>query len=260
MSKYCWTTLLATDDYVWGVIGLHYSLQRVETDYPLIVIATDNLSQETFDILKKANIQYRIFPYKEFIIQEDDYTHYSCTINKFYAWTFTEYEKVGFIDADVLINLNIDFFFRFPAFCSCQYYYPKNTGVNRSSGIYSFMFILEPDKQFAEKVFNECRHLMDDESVLDQFFFFNLNYLNHWLPDDIALFFHDMNREKYWDKYELYHIEKVKYFVRKQLYHYILQRINYHSNFVGLDIGVIYDDDLRSEENKILLDELTRDR
>lgn len=258
MSKYCWTTLLATDNYVWGVIGLHYSLQRVETDYPLIVIATDNLSQETFNLLEKVGIQYKIFPYKEFIMQEDTYTHYSCTINKFYAWTFTEYEKVGFIDADVLINLNIDFFFRFPAFCSCQYYYPKINGVNRVQGVYSFIFILNPDESFAERIFEEFKNCLDDEQVLDYFFFANSDYLNHWLPNDISLFFHDLNRDKYWDRYELYHIEKVKYFVRKQLYYYILDRINYSSKYVGLDVGVIYDDDLRAEQNKELLDQLTR--
>ena len=47
MKKYCWTTLLATDDYVWGILGLYFSLQKVYSKYPLIPIVTDNISDET---------------------------------------------------------------------------------------------------------------------------------------------------------------------------------------------------------------------
>lgn len=259
MNKYCWTTLLATDDYVWGVIGLHYSLQRVGTDYPFIVIATDNLKQETFDILIKAGIEYRIFPYKSFVCGFD-YDHYNCTINKFYAWDFIEYDKVGFIDADVLINTNIDFFFRYQAFCSMKYYYPQINKADRVAGIYSFIFILEPDKELEQRIFKEFVHYPDDETVLDALFFGNNNYLNHWLPNDIVFFFHDLNRKKYWDVYELYHIEKVKYFVRKQLYYYLLDRLDYHNRYVGFGVGEIYEDDLRAPECKELLDKLIGDR
>lgn len=51
MSKYCWTTLLGTDDFVWGVIGLDLSLKKVESDYPLIVMAINSLKDETFKLM-----------------------------------------------------------------------------------------------------------------------------------------------------------------------------------------------------------------
>ena len=51
MGNYAYTTLLATDDYVYGVIGLLFSLQEVQSKYPLHIIVTNNISDYTLSLL-----------------------------------------------------------------------------------------------------------------------------------------------------------------------------------------------------------------
>ena len=115
MEKYAYITLLSSDDYVWGVLGLYYSLKKKnKCKYPLIVIVTQDISTETINILIKNNISYKIvktiyFPEMPGISGLNPKRYITCA-NKIYIYNFTEYDKVMFIDADCIILFNIDFF------------------------------------------------------------------------------------------------------------------------------------------------------
>ena len=78
-ENYTWVTLLATDDYVSGVIGLNYSLLKVKSKYPLLVLAVDTLKKSTFQLLETENIKYT---YGEIT----DENAYSVDV----VWTYTE--------------------------------------------------------------------------------------------------------------------------------------------------------------------------
>lgn len=60
MEKYCWATLLGTDEYIDGVIGVYYNLKEVGSKYPLIVLYFQDIKQETLNRLKEANIESRL--------------------------------------------------------------------------------------------------------------------------------------------------------------------------------------------------------
>lgn len=138
--NYAWVTLLATDNFIQGVILLNNSLKKVKTKYPLLVIATNNLKKETFLLLEKEGISYKVFPYISFFCDGDrnmrfwagkvDQTEnvwWNCTFSKIYMFLFTDFEKVCFLDADIEMIKNCDYYFNFPtpaAFC-----YPNSVGM-----------------------------------------------------------------------------------------------------------------------------------
>jgi len=52
MNNYRYITLLSDDSYIFGVILLQESLKRVDSQYPLEVIVTPNVSKPILKILE----------------------------------------------------------------------------------------------------------------------------------------------------------------------------------------------------------------
>ena len=105
MENYAFTTLLATDDYLWGAVCLYQSLQIVNSKYPFHLLVTDNISLKTRNILDEIGILYTIVPRIDFMNQEN---RYFVTFNKFHIYTLTQYDAVCFIDCDAIVKTNID--------------------------------------------------------------------------------------------------------------------------------------------------------
>ena len=98
-----YATLVCSDNYLYGAIGLALSLKYTDAKYPLIVIVTDNVTN--YRELDKFNIKYYLVPYCETGNKED----YSFTINKLYAFNLIEYDKFLFLDADLICYNNLDY-------------------------------------------------------------------------------------------------------------------------------------------------------
>lgn len=110
-----YTTLLATDNYVDAVLTLAYSLQQVNSYYPLVVICYDSLSKETFQKLDDDNIQYQVFPSMMFSgTSRHDTRNYDCTMGKFLSYKLKDVKRFVFIDADSVVLQNIDWMFQVP--------------------------------------------------------------------------------------------------------------------------------------------------
>lgn len=56
-KKYAYVTLLTTNSYINGVIILYESLQKVKSQYPLLCLVTEDISQDIIDILNKLTIK-----------------------------------------------------------------------------------------------------------------------------------------------------------------------------------------------------------
>lgn len=178
-----------------GVLGLNYSLNKVKAQYPLIVIATDNLKEETFCSLRKNNIQYIIKPYKTF----STFSEYFTTINKLYVYTFW-HEKICFLDADSFLIQNIDKYFELNTPIGYTYW---NGHKNIFSG---GLLFLTPEKQKFNQslsLIEENPLIIDDEAIFE-ILESNWNYINK------NVYYHSGEREKYFQnissKEELYKI------------------------------------------------------
>ena len=103
MNKYAYVTLATTPSFLKGAHFLDYSLKRVKSKYPLIIMVTENLKEYLTE-----DCNYRIIPYYKFTNPEPRYVD---TVNKLQCFTLTEYDKVFFIDADILVTENVDCIF-----------------------------------------------------------------------------------------------------------------------------------------------------
>jgi alpha-N-acetylglucosamine transferase len=83
----------------------------------LLVAVTDNIISQVKPYLEKENILYRVIPYMEYskeIKETFANTHILNIASKFALFKFTDYDKLVYIDSDVLIYHNIDELFLYP--------------------------------------------------------------------------------------------------------------------------------------------------
>ena len=216
MTDYAYTTLLASNDYVYGVLGLYYSWKLTNSKYDFILIVTDNITQENLSIIECANIDYVIVPRYDFKNQN---SRYNITWNKFYIYTLTQYKKVCFIDADAILIENIDSVFDAdtPAFMAL--------GPIFISGI---MILVDPTS-FTPEMFKKFRYLADDESVWNKLYNPNtttnigkyMDSIIHWSDGGD-------NSMKYWNHYQLHSLEDVQKFIQDQSLQYFIPIREWH--------------------------------
>ena len=123
MENYSYITLLTNDSYVYGVALLVESMERVGTKYPLHVLITDTVSAASIEILNQLGVTYELLDKIE--TPEDIMAHnvkYNAAVagtwrycwTKFKIFDQTQFDKIIFLDADIMILKNIDHLFEKP--------------------------------------------------------------------------------------------------------------------------------------------------
>ncbi|KAK6124865.1 hypothetical protein DH2020_041399 [Rehmannia glutinosa] len=107
------TVLHTSEDYVCGAIVLAQSIIQSNSTKDLILLADDNISPQSITALRAAGwktkrIQRIRSPYS----QKNTYNEWN--YSKLRIWQLTQYQKLIFIDADLIINRNFDKFFIYP--------------------------------------------------------------------------------------------------------------------------------------------------
>jgi alpha-N-acetylglucosamine transferase len=233
--NYAYTSLLATDDYLYGVLGLYASLCNVETAYPFHLIVTDNVSQDSLDILNQCNITYSIFPRKDF---QHPNTNYLVTFNKFYMCELKQYDEVCFLDADVIVTRNIDHVFDYsePVFFTV---FPDYLST--------YAFILAPAKyrlemfepyrfthRDAHHVFVSMEHAMPPAIVYDE----TINTAMIHQADG------GCTDRKWWKYYNIDSVDKLYSFIYSEIqnnYASLLEVVTINER--ALNIGLIAEED-----------------
>jgi len=115
MSNYIYATLLSSVDYITPVILLNKSIRKY-CSFPLLVLITNNISEQCIPILKKQNIKYKIINFIEYSkdFQNENKNSYLLNIaSKFGVFTLTEYDKVVYLDADAILFESLDELFNY---------------------------------------------------------------------------------------------------------------------------------------------------
>jgi alpha-N-acetylglucosamine transferase len=109
MKKYAYITVVTTEEYLKGAICLQESLRAVKSEYPLLVLVTNNLKDSPH--LQHLDL-YKFVPLLKFEIScGPNAFRYFDTINKFHIFKETEYDTVCWLDSDMIIYSNLDFLF-----------------------------------------------------------------------------------------------------------------------------------------------------
>ncbi|PKY53309.1 nucleotide-diphospho-sugar transferase [Rhizophagus irregularis] len=123
-EKKAWVTLVTENSYLKGLQCLARSLERVQTVYPLIVLHPDtsinistgqpkektSLTAEDLESIKNEGCELkaieRIYPTSE--PKEYVWDHFQDSWTKLRVWDIEGYDRVVFLDADMLVMKNID--------------------------------------------------------------------------------------------------------------------------------------------------------
>jgi alpha-N-acetylglucosamine transferase len=107
------------DSYLPGVLTLAYSIRKTESKYDIVCMATDDVPAEAISAMERNNIIVVQVPYLEYkskpMASAKQQAAYGKWIGKSYTkWnclSLTQYDKILFLDADMLVQKNIDHMF-----------------------------------------------------------------------------------------------------------------------------------------------------
>ena len=112
-----WATLLTQDAYLVGVIALQRSLQQQQSQWPLVVMVTPVIGETQREQLRAEGCRVvEITPlYPESGLSQ----HYASAQfgevwSKLRVWGLTDYQRIVFLDADMLAVRNMDELFDLP--------------------------------------------------------------------------------------------------------------------------------------------------
>ena len=171
MSNNAYITLMSTNNYLYGCIGLMYSWKTTKSKYPFYCVVTKDITQENIRILKEIGYEVIVddlfIPnsYYNLLKDYEETGEYATPIGNStadltkngwqYAWTklrifgYTQFDKLLYIDADSYVLDNLDDMFNRPAWSSiCEYDTPW-TGLRR---LHSAFFVIEPNKELYEEL------------------------------------------------------------------------------------------------------------
>ena len=182
-------TLLSNESYLKGVMGLNRALKDVGSIYPLYCMLSASVGDELVKSLEIEGIVCIHLPNSCLIedeeLKEGNFSHWSYTFDKLQMWGLTQFEKIIFIDSDMLILRNIDSLFEEKPFSAVPAGY---FSCLREDWLYlnSGLMVVEPNErvlqemlQLAPKViqeFKERNEFVGDQDVIKR-------YCSNWKDD-----------------------------------------------------------------------------
>ncbi|KAG6598375.1 UDP-glucuronate:xylan alpha-glucuronosyltransferase 2, partial [Cucurbita argyrosperma subsp. sororia] len=107
------TVIHSSEAYVCGAITLAQSLLQTGTKRDLILLMDDSISMSKRAALAAAGWRIRMITrIRNPRAEKDSYNEYN--YSKFRLWQLTDYDKIIFIDSDIIVLRNLDLLFHFP--------------------------------------------------------------------------------------------------------------------------------------------------
>lgn len=172
-------SILTTDSYVFGALVLWKSLMDTNPKHPFYLLVTPNLSVETMKLLETSEIKLiKINPIKNPILDnKNDRRYYN--YSKLNMWSLVQFDKIVYLDADMIVMHNIDELFE-----------KQNMSSTNSGGwlpgkkdwkqLNSGLIVLEPSKLIFEDMKSKVGQIEKEKGKGDQAFIHQ--YYDDW-PD-----------------------------------------------------------------------------
>jgi len=174
--NFTFATLLSTPSYLPGVKVLYRSLKKYgRTKYPFVCVCSMELPEYAFKYLNKWKIPYLKLEHKaldliEFPKQNVEYAHWNYTFDKLLLWELEEYDKIVFLDSDMMVVSPIDELFEkldMSAVAAGKFMFPEWIELN------SGLMVFEPQKDIARKLLSLIKPTIEEfskegKSVSDQ--------------------------------------------------------------------------------------------
>lgn len=185
MEKCAYATLVTDKFYLEGAKALDKRLKFLNSDYPLVIMITNNIYHSIANEVEDLNIE--VVPY--FTLPGVEHC-FKDTINKFAAFLLNQYDKVIFLDADLFPIQHFDDSFNYE-FEILQCF----TRSDVDSNVHGGLFILKPSEKEYYSILKLMRehHFENDEEILE--YLYGATKFNNYRPCE---FKHYGGRMKYW--------------------------------------------------------------
>lgn len=164
-------------------------MSRVDTKYPLHVLVTDNVSEPCLEILRQLGLTYSFI---ETITTPDEIYEHNLKFNaataacwrdcwtKFRIFDQTQFDKIVYLDADIMVLKNLDHLFDKPHMTSCldgEYFNIWPGWDHFNSGC----IVIEPSHELFEDILAYGKSL--NEPDLPAYIFADQEVLNYYFKD-----------------------------------------------------------------------------
>ncbi|KAL1553259.1 UDP-glucuronate:xylan alpha-glucuronosyltransferase 1 [Salvia divinorum] len=182
------TILHSAHVYVCGAIAAAQSIRMAGSTRDLVILVDETISEYHRSGLELAGWKVRtIKRIRNPKAEKDAYNEWN--YSKFRLWQLTDYDKIIFIDADLLILRNIDFLFSMPEISATG-----NNGTLFNSGV----MVIEPSNCTFRLLMDHINEIESynggDQGYLNEIFTWwhripkHMNFLkNFWIGDDQAV-------------------------------------------------------------------------
>ena len=239
--KMAYCTLLSSEDYLDAVLILNKSLRDVNSQYPLVVMVTNNIANDQLIFILNANgIIWEVIDYLSYSQNmQIKYKNYSVlnTASKLQIFSLKHWDKLVYIDADTLVLKNIDNLFCYPDGAMLKYD-SENFG-------FSGLFVVIPKYHQENELYLHLVYNTDcfDGDLLGKLWFFIRDSKNHQIPEHYMIPYNALMK-KYTNNYIIHYNNLIKpwkdidnndYFPNDnegaQLYRHYLSLIDKMKNF-----------------------------
>ncbi|KAJ4964821.1 hypothetical protein NE237_016670 [Protea cynaroides] len=179
------TILHSAHVYVCGAIAAAQSIRMVGSTRDLVILVDDTISEHHRGGLEAAGWKIRIIQrIRNPKAEPEAYNEWN--YSKFRLWQLTDYDKVIFIDADLLILRNIDFLFGMP----------EITAIGNNATLFnSGVMVIEPSNCTFNLLMDHINEIESynggDQGYLNEIFTWwhripkHMNFLKHfWIGDE----------------------------------------------------------------------------
>ena len=142
MKKYAFVTLLMHNpQYIYGILVMGYSLKLTKTKYDLVCMVTNDLYdkyKKYIEIVYDKIIKISYLEYKKnklhSVKQKEIYSEwYNISYTKWQCLQLIDYDKICFLDSDLIIINNIDHLLDINAPAACFVNYWSEFGYNKKN-------------------------------------------------------------------------------------------------------------------------------
>ena len=167
-KNYTYISVLSTNDYLPGALVVNKCLKLTKTKYPFTILVTENISNNTINILKKNNIQIRYI--KNIFLKKHKVDKWYYTFSKLFIFSQIEFKKIVYIDLDMVITENLDHLFEKKHFSSVADMGSSNkTYIQLNSGLIVFKPSINIFNNLIN-IFEDGSYYPGDQDVLHKYF------------------------------------------------------------------------------------------
>lgn len=181
MSKFAYVTLLLNSDYLPGTLTLAQSIKETGSTIPIILLFSKlNINDEVYDILNKSGYFNRLIDIDQYLLTSRNEfelkdllkrSDLSFTLTKLNIWKLIDYDKLVYLDSDIIVVKNLDHLFN-------QDLQVGDILASSDSGwpdiFNSGLFVIKPDLSVFDQLmkFYQNTNSFDgaDQGLLNEFF------------------------------------------------------------------------------------------